>query len=244
MPRTAFLTLCHRRHALLGLLNRQRLLVDPTSVLAFTLDRPSTDVIRVVEKLQRDWPDSVVVNTAPFPALDAVERFNELRNWQVDQLRDYNPKYFVIFDDDGVFAEPAALRRAMSSVKDPDIVYATKLFLWDGLDRTNSRLPTHRSSIAFKIAPGETFPPLNMDEVRRPPSTKVMDVRSPLLDIGYLTDTDRRRCWDAYKRVGKIDAATLPLAKDALPMLWMPRTRTEVITVQRIARALKIPSPF
>jgi hypothetical protein len=244
MPRTAFIVLCHKRPQLLRLIDQQRRAIDPTSLLAFTLDRPSTDVIRVVEQIQREHADSVVVNAAPFPALDAVERFNELRNWQVDQLRDYNPKYFVMMDDDGVFADPGALRRALSSTLDPEVVYATKYFLWDGLDQINRRLPRHRSSVAFKIRPGETFPPLNMDETRRPPNTIFSDVRSPLLDIGYLTDTERRRCFDAYKRVGKIDAATLPLVKSPELAYWMPRNKLEVTNVRRLARALKIPSPF
>jgi hypothetical protein len=98
--------------------------------------------------------------------------------------------------------------------------------------------------VAFKIRPGETFPPLNMDETRRPPNTIFSDVRSPLLDIGYLTDTERRRCFDAYKRVGKIDAATLPLVKEPQLAYWMPRSRIEITNVRRLARALKIPSPF
>ena len=244
MPKTAWLTLCHKRPQLLQLIDRQRKAVDPTSVLALTLDRPTTDVIRAVERVQRDSPESVVVNNAPFPALDTVERFNELRNWQVDQLRDYNPKYFVIFDDDAIFASAGAFRRALGSTLDPDVVYATKYFLWDGLDRINQRLPRHRSSVAFKIRPGETFPPLNMDETRRPSDTIFADVRSPLLDIGYLTEADRRRCFDAYKRVGKIDAATLPLVKEPQLAYWMPRDRTEIANVRRIARALKLKSPF
>lgn len=171
----------------------------------FTLDRPTDAVYNAVTRTgaQFDW--------STLPVLSHRENFMFIRNQQL--LRVETP-YASIWDDDHLLADPAEARAALA--EEPDLLYATKKYLWDSCDRHNAALPVHRSVFFFRVLAGDRFPldrtinaPTRVhDEARR-----VADLRGPLLDCGYLTAAERARVLKAYKRAGKLDALTLGLTR-------------------------------
>lgn len=185
-------------------------------VFAVLLDDPTLEAragLEVVEMMAK--PGEIVVKEAPFPALaGGVERFMELRQIQLDMIRGRHPAYGVIWDDDHVLADVDEAKAVLAD--QPDLVYASKLFLWDSQETYNDAMPQHRSVFFFRMLEGDQFP---LDRTIHAPArihdtaSKVVDLQAPLLDHGYRHQKDREKIFKEYVRVGKIDAATVPLVE-------------------------------
>lgn len=195
----------------------QALALTPNVFFSVILDDPdpgAEEGLELMRALLR--PDQIIVYDAPFPALGERERWMELRQFQfkvaVDQ---FNPTHGVIWDDDHYLADVDDARQKLR--EDWDLVYATKLFLWDSATQYNAKMPAHRSVFFFKVLPGDAFP---MDRTIHAPigihdfAKKITDLKAPLLDFGYMHRVNRERVFRDYVRVGKIDAATRPLVEE------------------------------
>lgn len=194
--------------------------LDVTWHLALS-PRVSLDVLDTINKLQHLQVDHrlgprIEVYPAPLNPLDDKERFMELRQWQLSFAP---PGWAVLWDDDQVLANPSEFAQHFHS--DVDLLYATKVFFWDSDDQVATHLPPHRSVFFFRRRDGDQFPlgrtihaPVDVHDNPR----GVADLRGALLDYGYMRRDDRLRCWNEYKRVGKIDAATLALVREDPPL--------------------------
>lgn len=203
------MVLCHARpYILRDIVDQAWTLADEVRV-EFMLDRINGAVSDAVFTSGCDR-----VLDAPVPALDHKENFMEVRRAQWHSMRTWEPDYAVLWDDDHLLEGPREARRVLEGR--PDLVYATKAHLWDSVKQENIRFPTHRSPFFFRCLPDDDYP---LDRMIHAPAgihdhaTKVVDLKGRLLDIGYIERGERARVWAAYKRAGKIDAATLPLIK-------------------------------
>lgn len=221
-PSLGVMLLVHQRHTVLpAIYHFLRSLKIPVH-LQITGSSPSRRVLQEIERimrLSRRGAVDVDVWQAPFSPLDRVERFMELRQWQLERLP--MTDWAVIWDDDHVPSSLPAVRAALDS--DADLVYATKVFFWNRDDTYTTHIPPHRSVFFFRRRPGDAFP---LDRTIHAPvgvhdgAKKIIDLDCPLLDYGYLTLTDRDRCWRDYRRVGKIDPATLALVQPPILHEW------------------------
>ncbi len=215
------MTLLHARpHYLRAIARNLRSVTLPVE-WQIVLNRPTSTVIAELNFVLRHLGKLVqpMLLDAPFSPLDKVERFMELRQWQLERLSPCD--YGVIWDDDHVLADPAAVRGVL--LQGPDLVYATKTFFWDSDALVATHLPPHRSAFFFRWLKDDAFP---LDRTIHAPArihdtAKVtVDMPGGLLDFGYMRREDRERCWRDYKRVGKIDAATLPLIQEPALAHW------------------------
>ena len=220
-PRLGVMTLLHARHAYIRAIAasiRQMCLPVEWQIV---LNRPTSKVVAELNAALARLHPSVrpTLLDAPFSPLDKVERFMELRQWQLERLSPCD--YAALWDDDHVLGDPKAVRATL--LENPDLVYATKTFFWDNDASVNTRLPPHRSAFFFRYLAGDAFP---LDRTIHAPARVhdtakiVVDLPGGLLDYGYMTLEDRERCWRDYKRVGKIDAATLPLIQPPVLAGW------------------------
>lgn len=207
----------HARPFLLYPIFRQISAFRAKTHLQVTLSRPTAAVIEQVQRFL-DCPISKNVTVelieAPFnPLAPGKERFMELRQWQLERLP-AACNYAVIWDDDHVLEDPDEVLDAMRDKM--DLTYIRKVFFWDNPTTISTAFPEHNSCFVFRRLPGDKF---DMDRVLHAPATihdtakKVIQLQGRLLDYGYMHADDRARCWDDYKRVGKIDPATRPLVE-------------------------------
>jgi hypothetical protein len=216
--------LVHARHEHLMDIWKQLRLLGCDIHLQVVLSRPNSEVIREVNHLEKHATYDIQVVEAPFNPLEAGkgERFMELRRWQHDLLPPCD--YGVIWDDDHYLEDPQEARKLLEC-REWDLIYATKAFFWGDREHIATHIPTHRSVFFFRCLPGDEYP---LDRVIHAPSqihdnaTQVTDLRSKLLDFGYLNRADRDRCWADYKGVGKIDSATSALIDEPTLELWRP----------------------
>ncbi len=154
---------------------------------------------------------TISVSEAPFDPLAVTERFMELRQFQLDKIP-ADCTHGVIWDDDHLLEDPGELIAAVDD--GADLTYIKKIFFWDTPYQIATHFPEHNSVFVFKRLPGDNYDMSRMlhapQRVHDAPD-KVVQLNGRLLDYGYMDPVDRQRCWDDYKRVGKIDAATLPL---------------------------------
>lgn len=210
------LLLLKRRGWLLPTIAEQALTLTPNVFFSICLDDPDPGVEEGLEAMKAVLgPERYVVYDAIFPALGERERWMQLRQFQFKTACDkFDPTHGCIWDDDHILAD---LDDATQKLReDWDLVYATKLFLWDTADRYNARMPQHRSVFFFKVLPGDAFPvdrtihaPIGIHDFAK----KITDLKAPLLDYGYMHRLARERVFRDYVRVGKIDAATRPLVE-------------------------------
>jgi hypothetical protein len=224
------LLLCHQRHQLLPLIARQ---IEETwprdSVLHVGLDRPTDEVRVAVDKCFALHSD-VRVSYVPVPALAEKENFLELRNWQLDAIRE-DCHWGALQDDDYILQFPTNMRNRMEGPC--DLVYANKMYIWNDLGHCATHLPLHHSCYAFRILDADRFP---TDRMIQAPA-RVHDhgrketVNGWLLDIGYLTRNDRMRIFKTYARAGKIDRLTMGLIEEGTtePILFDDRWYREVV---------------
>lgn len=220
-PRIGVMTLLHARSAYIRAIARGLRSLGLPVEWQLVLNRPTAPVIAELNFTLAHLGARIkpLVLDAPFSPLDKIERFMELRQWQLERLSPC--EYGVIWDDDHVLGDPAATPGIL--MQDPDLVYATKVFFWDNDATVATHLPTHRSAFFFKRLPGDAFPedrtihaPARVHDQAR----VVVDMPGDLLDFGYMAKADRERCWRDYKRVGKIDASTLPLIQAPALAHW------------------------
>lgn len=185
------------------------------------LNRPASKVVAEMNLALRELSPRIrpVILDAPFSPLDKVERFMELRQWQLERLSPCD--YGVIWDDDHVVADPKGVRAALLEL--PDLVYATKYFFWDNDATVATHFPEHRSVFFFRWLKDDAFDltrTLHAPARIHDTAKVVTELPGGLLDFGYMEREDRERCWRDYRRVGKIDAATLPLIQTPALAHW------------------------
>lgn len=209
-PTVGVVILAHRRPQLLQLIVEQFKSIWPDAAVDLTLDRPSPEVEREAEQAARRWP-GVRPLRAPFGALTHRENFMELREWQRHQMDTLHPKWCCISDDDHVLSHPEEARRALEADQH-DLFHVRKLYLWDSPLTANLGLPLHNSVYFYRRLDGDRFGGRVINAPDRVHDTgRRTDLKGWLLDVGYLTASERRRVWAAYKRAGKIDPLTLGL---------------------------------
>lgn len=223
------LLLAHQRPWLLPLIARQ--VAEnwgERSVICVTLDRATSPVLRAVARMTEMHPRVRIFNS-PIAALDRGENFMRLRNLQLEQLQDVRPNYACLWDDDHILECPREAKWRFGRYKS-DLIYARKRFFWDGLDHVNTALPDHNSVLFFRYSPDDRFPEDRMIHapagVHDKPDAKVTQMRSTLLDIGYLTRNERERVFNAYKQAGKVDAATMALVSPPVLTPYRPRSHS------------------
>jgi hypothetical protein len=206
------MVLAHKRPWLLPLIVKQVKHEWPDGVVQITVDRPSSDVVSTIAEIQKKYPD-VDVFEAPIPAIAERENFMELRNFQLEKIRQRGVEFAAMWDDDHIIESPGELEKYMQAGY--DLVYISKLFLWDHLNLYNEAIPDHHSVFFFRVLENDKFP---LDRiihapvmVHDNPLARIAHVSTRLLDIGYLFSEERERVFTAYKRAGKIDPATLSL---------------------------------
>jgi len=212
-PAVGAMVLCHHRPWLLSLIVEQYWKTWPGDcVVHFMADRPNAAVIAELAKLEAH--PAVKVFTAGFPAVGGVENFMALRQCQLQFMQQENTRFICIHDDDHVLENP---KEAADKTRHRhyDLIYAKKTFFWDDLEHVNCDLPVHNSVFFFRNLEGDRFP---MDRMIHAPwrihdksDKKVTQMKSTLLDIGYLYPEQREEVFRRYARAGKLDAATLPL---------------------------------
>ena len=215
------MTLLHARHAYIRHIARSLRLTGMPVEWQVVLNRPTSKVVSELNHALYHLPNSIkpVLLDAPFSPLDKVERFMELRQWQLERLSPCD--YGVIWDDDHVLPDPRGVRAVLLEL--PDLVYATKVFFWGDDATVATHLPPHRSVFFFRYLQGDAFDQARVlhAPARIHDTAKVItDLPGGLLDYGYMDKDDRDRCWRDYKRVGKIDAATLPLIQTPSLAHW------------------------
>jgi len=206
--------LVHKRPWPLRLIVEQISEAWPNSIIQLTEDRCELDIASIL-----DGTEGAVSQRAPFPVVDENgEHFMVMRQWQLEQIRKYNPKYIGFWDDDHLLEDPDEVKQYMTM--GADIIDMKKAFFWDDLEHTNERIPPHVSPVFFKDRPGTSFPDTESRIIHCPvgihddPASVRVVTNSRLLDVGYLDAAERARVWAAYKEAGKIDAATMALVED------------------------------
>lgn len=122
----------------------------------------------------------------------------------------------MVWDDDMLFSTAALTELKHLVLCPPDRVEAESLFLWDSYSQYNAAFPRHWSAVLFRSYPGDQFP---VDYVVHCPDSVARSdfcvrITAPVINFGYLTDTDRAVAWGAQKEAGKIDAHTLCLIRE------------------------------
>lgn len=207
------MVLCHRRAYLLREIVEQIARCWPfRSVVHFCMDRPTQEVEKEVADIIED---TVMVKCRGyylnFPVVSSQgERYMEARNVQLEALHDDEPEYVAFWDDDFLMASPeeavAFIRGGLA-----DLVYARKLYLWDSLRHYTTHLPEHNSVFLFRRRRGDQFPLDRMIQAPEPLHSEakhIMQMNSPLLDVGYLHADERRQIFKNYGKAGKIDQLT------------------------------------
>lgn len=223
-PKLGVMNLVHARHEHLMPIWKQLTQLGCDIHLQVVLSRPSSKVLQEVNELEKLNPYNLQILEAPFNPLEAgqKERFMELRQWQHDLLPPCD--YGVIWDDDHYLEDPKEARSLLETWK-WDLIYATKVFFWGDREHVATHIPTHRSVFFFRQIPGDRYP---LDRIIHAPTQihdnakNITDLRSKLLDFGYLDRADRERCWADYKGVGKVDSATLALIDEPTLEVWRP----------------------
>lgn len=200
------MTLVHQRSALIPLICEQVKTVWPDAVVHFTADRASKEVWRELWRAKDTW-SGVTLHTAPFPAIDHRENYIALRDWQLQKLHETKCRYIALWDDDHILARPEEAKVILEEKK-PDLVYCPKLYFWDSLDTFNSALPWHNSVLFSKRIDEDEWKEMVGAPARAHAGIKIEQMNSTLLDVGYLTQIERHRVWEVYKRAGKIDDLT------------------------------------
>jgi hypothetical protein len=214
MPQVGLMVLVHQRPQLLRLIVEQAVETWPDAVIDFGQDRPSTDVAAQVYLLQRDYPNNVTHWNCPFPAIAHREQFLELRQLQLERLHDAKVKYLAMWDDDHILADPEEAKRCLAD--NPTLVYCHKLYMWDSPSFINLGLPGHNSVLFSRRLEGDRFGTNMVNapaEVMRKGEGNFVQMKTWLMDIGYMTASERKRVWEVYKRAGKIDDLTLGLMR-------------------------------
>jgi hypothetical protein len=212
-PLIGAMVLCHRRAYLLEEIVLQLSKYWPDqSVVHFCMDRPTPEVEAKVAALVRH---AITVKCRAyyldFPVVSSQgERYMEARNVQLEALHEDEPEYIAFWDDDLLMASPeeavAFIRGGLA-----DLVYAKKLYLWDKPTQYTTHLPEHNSVFLFKRRRGDQFP---LDRIIQAPeplhseAKHVAQMTTPLLDVGYMYEEERRRIFKAYAKAGKIDGLT------------------------------------
>jgi hypothetical protein len=208
--------LVHKRPWPLPLIIEQILESWPNCKIMLTADRPTAEVDEVVGDA---WGPRVGTRAAPFPVVDSDgEHFMAIRQWQLEELRLYRPRYIGFWDDDHLLESPDEAKFWME--KGVDIIDAEKAFFWNSMDNVNVKIPAHISPIFFKDRPGTAFPGSESRIIHTPveihddPNSTRQKLVTKLLDVGYLFEGERARVWETYKLAGKIDAATMALVEE------------------------------
>lgn len=208
--------MAHKRPWLLRLIVEQ-CLSEFKSFVDITVDRPSADVLRVVDELS--GRKGVRVFESPRPCLvpgPGGDHFMAVRQFQLEKLQERMPNYGLLMDDDAIFERPAEARRAMAQRF--DLIYVKKRYLWDNVRQYNANMFEHCSVHLFKMLEGDTFPAVESGRIIQAPlqvhdseDSNKFTMSSYLLDIGTLWKEERERIFRAYAASGKVDGATLPL---------------------------------
>jgi len=212
-PDLGVMVLAHKRHQLLALICRQIFKTWPDARIDFTLDRPEPAVADEVRRLAFHH-DGVRIFNAQFAAIDGRENFIALRDWQLQKLHETGCRHIAMWDDDHILADPLEAKTAMD--EGAHLVYATKLYFWDGLNSANVALPVHTSILFSRRIDGDHWTkmvgaPEQAAALESTGPAFVRTLENPLLDVGYMAESERQRVWKVYKRAGKIDQLTTGL---------------------------------
>jgi hypothetical protein len=230
-PSIGLMTLVHQRAALIPLICEQVHATWPDAVIHFTADRATKEVWRELWRVKEIWP-GITLHSAPFPAIDHRENYIALRDWQLQRLHETGCKYIALWDDDHCLQAPQEAKELLE--KGPDLVYCPKLYFWDSLHTINAALPWHNSVLFSKRIAGDKWKAMVGAPARAHEGIKIEQMETALLDVGYLTQIERHRVWEVYKRAGKID--------DLTKGLILPPTLKEVpeeVTASRWYRKLE-----
>ena len=241
MPQLSVILQVHQRHEMLMPIVRQISALRCADLL-ICYDRPSLRVKQICSQIVNMHPDgirNVVESVLPFPILSPgrPERWGEARNFVWEQ-RAPDTTHGIMWDDDQIVEDLDELRKHLYHT-DFDLVYATKAFFWDDAEHVNEACFKCRSPFLFRALPGDRFSESRVDHcpqrVHDNPRSQT-DLQCKLLDFGYLKEEDRLRVWEAYKRCGKIDAATTPLIQ---PPRLVPYTGKRDIYYDQAAKSYR-----
>lgn len=213
-PTVGLMVLVHQRPQLLHLIVRQVVETWPDGLVDFGMDRPSIEVIGTVKALLDRYPKNVRCWGTPFPAIAHREQFLELRQLQLERMHAAKVKFAALWDDDHILADPDEAKRCLAD--NPTLVYCHKLYMWDSPAYINIGLPGHNSVLFSRRLEGDRFGPNMVNapaEILRQGEGNFVQLKTWLMDIGYMTAAERARVWKVYKRAGKIDSLTTGLMR-------------------------------
>lgn len=215
------MTILHRREFAIRAIHRQLSELDCDVHWQLVLNKPSSEVLGEVGYVVDQPRERVTVDVldAPFSPLERKERFMELRQWQLERVP--LSTWGVLWDDDHVLGDVA--ESALKLHERWDLIYATKLFFWNDDEHFTTHVPVHRSVFYFRMLAGDRYPldrTIHAPAIVHDSGQKTTDLQAPLLDYGYMDARDRERCWADYKRVGKIDPATLAIVQEPKLHAW------------------------
>lgn len=192
----------------------------PKTYVAVMLDRPDVEVTVELDRQLRNLPDSIEAAhfEAPYPLVDDRENFMAALKVHYEYLRGMADVDAASLWDDDMWFDAAGIRelRGHMHILEYDRIEARSYFLWDHLDMANDAFPPHWQAILFRAYEGDDFPENYM--VHCPHQTAISQyscrMHNRLRNAGYLTEEERARSWDMFKRAGKIDGHTMCLIKD------------------------------
>jgi hypothetical protein len=145
----------------------------------------------------------------------------------------------ILWDDDWLFSEEG-LRETRGHLLDlkADRYEALSLFFWDDPNTYHAGMLSHMSPVMFRCYPGDDFDerfvvgaPLKVSR-----SSRRAALHWPLLNYGYLTQTDRDLAWQESKAAGRVDGHSMhfiesrpplkPYLNETAPQLWQSHAPT------------------
>lgn len=210
----------HRRHAYLPAIWKQisYLTKDRSCQLIIQADRPSIEVVAEVDAYKRRAPKRIRVDVieAPAPVVSSAGQkwYQSVQNMWL--LRHGDEDAGIVWDDDWLFS-PSALKEMRGHLEffEHDCLDAVWHHMWDN-EHANARFPSpHYAAALFRIYRGDNFDPDLTSHCPQHParSKNRLVLQHPVYHFGYATEEDRLRCWEAFRRAGRIDAHTIALTK-------------------------------
>lgn len=215
--RLAVTMLLKRRGTLLRhIVDQARQIADDYWVV-IGLDSPLTaEAERGLSELS-NTPGICTVHVPPVLDRDG-DHFHERRNVlheTIEHHAPFVPTHAAVWDDDNLLLDLAAARHALRSPA--ELVYGTKVYLWDDPHVINLEMPTHRSVFFWRWRPGDRHPRrADGTLLHRPrPGEPVADLQ--VLDNGSLNPAEREQVFADFAAAGKIDPMTTCLLDDPKP---------------------------
>lgn len=159
------------------------------------------------------------------------QRWAESLQFLHNRIVQERPEAILNLDDDQLFTDDGLEEIAghLAFFTEDRYEYQS-LFLWDDLDHYNAAFPAHWSGNLFRVYRGDHWATNFVAHCPRAcaRSERVLRLKEPVINFGYMGVDDRVDAWTRSRRAGKIDAHTLALIRepDLKRIRWRSKERT------------------